>query len=69
MSMFLAVVALMLAFGALWFTSEVARRLDLRQQSELKPNMVPVQDRCAAPKSKSANCRWACRQRNKKSSH
>jgi len=42
--MFLAVVAFILAFGALWFTSEVARRLDLRHQSELKPNMAPVQE-------------------------
>ncbi|WNJ98366.1 hypothetical protein L2D14_10830 [Thalassospiraceae bacterium LMO-JJ14] len=35
MSMFLAVVALFVAFGALWFTSEIARRVDLRNKTVL----------------------------------
>lgn len=44
MAVFLAVIALLMAFGALWFTSEIARRLDLRSQAVLKPSMAPVQD-------------------------
>lgn len=44
MTIFLAVIAFLMAFGALWFTSEIARRLDLRSQLVLKPNMAPVQD-------------------------
>lgn len=44
MSIFLAVVAFFMAFGALWFTSEIARRLDLKNQSALEPHMGPMQD-------------------------
>jgi len=44
MSLFLAVVAFVMAFGALWFTSEIARRLDLRSQAAFKPDLAPVQE-------------------------
>jgi len=44
MSIFLAVVAFFMAFGALWFTSEVARRLDLNNQSAVEPHMGPMQE-------------------------
>ncbi|MCK5777911.1 MAG: hypothetical protein KAH11_03910 [Rhodospirillales bacterium] len=44
MSIFIAVVAFFMAFGALWFTSEIARRLDLKNQSAVKPHMGPMQE-------------------------
>jgi len=44
MSMFLAIVALFVAFGALWFTSEIARRLDLRNQTTLGTHTFPETD-------------------------
>jgi len=44
MSIFLAVVAFFMAFGALWFTSEVARRLDRRGRATLKPDLAPMQE-------------------------
>jgi|GEM_PF-3582422 len=42
MSIFLAVIAFFMAFGALWFTSEIARRLDLRGKAAIKPDIAPV---------------------------
>jgi hypothetical protein len=44
MSIFLAIVAFFLAFGALWFTSEIARRLDLRNQAAFQPHLAPLHD-------------------------
>ncbi len=44
MSIFLAIVAFFMAFGALWFTSEIARRLDLRDRSALQPQLAPLHD-------------------------
>ncbi|MBO6950133.1 MAG: hypothetical protein JJ855_19340 [Rhodospirillales bacterium] len=44
MSILLAVVAFFMAFGALWFTSEIARRLDLKNQSALEPHIGPMQE-------------------------
>ncbi len=44
MSIFLAVVAFFMAFGALWFTSEIARRLDMNSRSAIQPQMAPLQE-------------------------
>ncbi|MGJ3258912.1 MAG: hypothetical protein ACFE0S_04850 [Rhodospirillales bacterium] len=44
MSIFLAIVAFFMAFGALWFTSEIARRLDLRNRAAFQPQLAPLHD-------------------------
>lgn len=44
MTMFLALIALLLAFGALWFTSEIARKIDMRGQISINPNAHTLQE-------------------------
>lgn len=44
MSIFLAIVAFFMAFGALWFTSEIARRFDARNQTAFQPHLAPLYD-------------------------
>ncbi len=44
MTMFLALVALLLAFGALWFTSEIARKIDMRGQISINPKSHTLQE-------------------------
>lgn len=44
MSMLLAVIAFLMAFGALWFTSEVARRLDTNGQGDPKSQLAPMRE-------------------------
>ncbi|MBO6520840.1 MAG: hypothetical protein JJ900_07125 [Rhodospirillales bacterium] len=44
MSIFLAVVAFFMAFGALWFTSEIARRMDTSARAAGQPHMGPMQE-------------------------
>ncbi len=40
---FLAIAAFFMAFGALWFTSEIARRTDALGQSAVKPHVTPLE--------------------------
>lgn len=44
MTMFLALIALLLAFGALWFTSEIARKIDMRGQVSISPNSHTLEE-------------------------
>ena len=43
MSMLLAAAAFLMALGALWFTSEVARRTEGRGRQLVKPHLAPLQ--------------------------
>ncbi|MEX0695445.1 MAG: hypothetical protein WD075_13430 [Rhodospirillales bacterium] len=43
MTTLLAVIAFAMALGALWFTSEIARRTDLLGQTALKPHVAPIE--------------------------
>ncbi len=40
---FLAIAAFVMALGALWFTSEIARRTDALGQSAVKPHVTPLE--------------------------
>ena len=42
MAMLLAVLAFTLAFGALWFTAEVARRSSMQGKLAMKPHLAPI---------------------------
>lgn len=44
MSMFMALSALTIALGALWFTSELVRRNEAGGKLEVKPHVVPIQE-------------------------
>jgi phage shock protein A len=44
MTTFLAIVAFAMALGALWFTSEIARRADINGQAALKPHVAPIEN-------------------------
>lgn len=44
MSILLAVIAFFIAFGALWFTSELARRLELNSRTSSHPHLGSLQD-------------------------
>lgn len=43
MTTLLAIVAFAMALGALWFTSEIARRTDINGQTALKPHVAPIE--------------------------
>lgn len=42
MQMFLSIISLFLAFGALWFTSEVVKRTDQRGKLAVAPHIAPL---------------------------
>ena len=42
MPMFLSIISLFLAFGALWFTSEVVKRTDQRGKLAVTPHIAPI---------------------------
>jgi len=42
MAMLLAVLAFALAFGALWFTAEVAKRVAAQGKLAMKPHLAPI---------------------------
>lgn len=42
MALLLAIIAFIMAFGALWFTSEVAKRGEVRDKRAVKPHLAPL---------------------------